>query len=249
MINVSVIFTVVIIIILIIIFIILLYCFFLQITRRRENRQHQLKIQHQKSILEQSIKTQESERKRIAALLHDDVGNKLNILSVWINNPDTWNNERSKQIITKLIPNIIETTRNISHSLYPFNLERLGLILTINELISNVESSLVIQFILIQKYKPAEFSIEVQLYRIIQEFLSNVLKHSGANKMQIHIRDSVKSLSILLSDNGKGFDIDSIKRGMGFNNIEFRLNSMNAAYKWKSEINKGCQLLLVIPRI
>jgi len=233
-------------IIIIIVFVIL---FFLQTIIREKNRQHQLEIQHQKNILEQSIKTQESERKHIATLLHDDIGNKLNILSVWMNNPDTWNNERSKEIIVKLIPDIIETTRNISHSLYPFNLERFGLILTINELISNVESSLAIQFILIQKYKPAEISIEVQLYRIIQEFLSNVLKHSGANKMQIHIRDSVKSLSILLSDNGKGFDIDSIKRGMGFRNIESRLNSMNAAYKWKSEINKGCQLLLVIPRI
>ncbi len=236
-------------IIIIIVFVILSYCFFLQTIIREKNRQHQLEIQHQKNILEQSIKTQESERKRIATLIHDDIGNKLNILSVWMNNPDTWNNERSKEIIVKLIPDIIETTRNISHSLYPFNLERFGLILTINELISNVESSLAIQFILIQKYKPAEISIEVQLYRIIQEFLSNVLKHSGANKMQIHIRDSVKSLSILLSDNGKGFDIDSIKRGMGFRNIESRLNSMNAAYKWKSEINKGCQLLLVIPRI
>lgn len=224
------------------------YRFFVNRIIKEKNRQHQLEIQHQKDILEQSIYIQENERRRIATLLHDDVGNKLNILSVWINNPDSWNSERSKEIISKQIPNIIETTRNISHSLYPVNLERLGLILTIDELISDVESSLKIHFIVIHAYKPGKFSVEVQLYRIIQEFLSNVLKHATASSMCIHIRDSVNSLCVLLSDNGKGFDVCSVKKGMGVSNIEFRLNALNAAFKWKSIINKGCHLIIIIPK-
>ncbi len=229
-------------------FAILAYRFFVNRIIKEKNRQHQLEIQHQKDILEQSIKIQESERKRIAVLLHDDVGNKLNILSVWLNNPDTWNSQRSKEIILKQIPDIIETTRNISHSLYPVNLERLGLILTIDELNANVESLLKIQFVVIQKYVPSKFSTEVQLYRIIQEFMSNVLKHAAASKMIIQIRDSMKSLCVLLSDNGKGFDIESVKKGMGVSNIEFRLNALNAAFKWKSAVNKGCRIIIVIPK-
>lgn len=215
---------------------------------KEKNLQHQLEIQHQKKILEQSIKIQESERERIAVKLHDDVGNKLNVLSVWLNNPNTWNSERSKVIVERQIPDLIETTRSISHSLYPVNLERLGLVLAVEELIANVESSLIIQFILIHKYTPGNISSEVQLYRIIQEFLSNVLKHSESDRMLIHIRDSTDSLNVVLSDNGKGFSFSSVKKGMGLRNIELRLSAMGAINKWKSTINKGCRLIIMIPK-
>lgn len=209
---------------------------------------HQLEIQHQQDILKQSIRIQEGERERIAVKLHDDIGNKLNILSVWINNPDSWNSERSKEIIVNQIPELIEATRDISQSLYPVNLERTGLISTIEELITNVESSLKIQLTLIHKFSPGNTTLELQLYRIIQEFLSNALKHSEADKMEIHIRDSVGSLGILLSDNGKGFTFNSIKKGMGLRNIELRLNAINAEYKWKSKTGQGSRLLIKIPK-
>lgn len=250
MIQIRVLFLVAIIIVLAIIisFILLAYKTFIQRIIREKNKQYQLEIMHQKKMLELSISIQESERKRIATLLHDDVGNKLNILSVWFNNPETWNSERSKEVISKQIPDLIETTRNISHTLYPANLERLGLILAIDELIANVNSSLSVRMILIHEYTPGELAIEVQLYRIIQEFLSNVLKHAKATEMLIHIRDSAHSLCVILSDNGKGFETSMIKRGMGLGNIEFRMNSLNAVYKWKSAINKGCKLIVSIPK-
>lgn len=232
----------------IITFILLAYQTFIHRIIREKNRQHQLEIQHQKNMLELSINIQENERKRIATMLHDDVGNKLNILSVWFNNPETWNSERSKEVISKQLPDIIETIRNISHTLYPANLERLGLIFAIDELIANVDSSLAIRLILIHEYIPGDISAEVQLYRIIQEFLSNVLKHAEATEMLVHIRDSAQSLCVMLSDNGKGFDVKQIKRGMGLGNIEFRINSLNASYKWKNRINKGCKLILSIPK-
>lgn len=250
MIQIRIIFIVAIIIVLAIIiaFILLAYKTFISRIIREKNRQHQLELQHQKSMLELSISVQESERKRIATLLHDDVGSKLNILSVWLNNPETWNSERSKEVISRQIPDIIETTRNISHTLYPANLERLGLIMAIDELIANVDTSLAVRLVLIHKYMPGNNATEVQLYRIIQEFLSNVLKHAGASEMIIHIRDSARSLCVILSDNGKGFDTRLIKRGMGLGNIEFRMNSLDAVYKWKSEINKGCTLIFSIPK-
>lgn len=176
-----------------------------------KNQQCQVEIQYQKNLLKQNVETQESERERIAILVHDDIGNKLNVLSVWLNNPDTWNSDRSKEIILKQVPDLIETTRSISHALYPVNLERFGLISAIDNLIANVENSLIIELILKHEYTDRQISFEVQLYRIIQEFISNVLKHSEANKMFIQIRDSDNSLCILLSDNGKGFDVKSKK--------------------------------------
>lgn len=222
--------------------------FVLRITREKHER-HILKVQYQNDILEQCIKVQEDERERIAVTLHDDVGSKLNILSVWISNPDNWNNNRFKEIIEKQIPRLIESTRGISHTLYPVNLDRFGLILTIEEMIANVEAFLEIKFVLLHQYTPRDVSLEVQLYRVVQEFLSNVLKHSGANKMLIYIRDSDKLLSIKLADNGKGFDIKGKNNGMGLRNIDLRLSSLGAAYKWKSKVNEGCCLTIVIPKL
>ena len=224
------------------------YQIFIKRILKEKKKQHEIEIQHQKNLLSQNIKIQESERERIAILLHDDVGNKLNVLSVWLNNPDTWNNERSKEIITRQIPDLIECTRNISHSLYPVNLERFGLVLSIEEMIANVESSLEMELYISDEYQPRNISIEVQLYRIIQEFLSNVIKHSQANQMTIQLRDSASGLSLILADNGKGFDLEELKKGMGLRNIELRIKSLDGIFKWKSKINFGCRLIILIQK-
>jgi signal transduction histidine kinase len=245
--NIEFIVVIILVTIIIVSFVFLLFRIFIRRIISEKNLQYQREIQHQADMLEQSVKVQESERERIAIMLHDDIGNKLNVLSVWLNNPDAWNSERSKEIIISQIPDLITTTRSISHSLYPVNLERFGLINTIEELINSVESSLKIELILNHKYTPRNISLEVQFYRIIQEFLSNVIKHAGASRMVIGVRDSEKSLCLVLSDNGKGFDVNALKKGMGLRNIELRLNSMGAAFKWKSVINNGSRLIITIP--
>ena len=225
------------------------YRAFIQKILRGKSRQHQIELEHQKEISTQYISVQESERKRIAEVLHDDVGNKLNILSLWINNEDTWNNARSKEIIAQQIPALIEATRTISHSLYPVNLEKFGLVLAIEALIANVNESLPIQLLLNYTYQKRPLYFEVQIYRIIQEFLSNVIKHAMATEMLIHIRDSDTSLAIILSDNGVGFDTDLLKKGMGLSNIDSRIQSITAISKWKSKKDKGTRLIITLPKL
>ncbi|ARV05819.1 histidine kinase [Polaribacter sp. SA4-10] len=222
------------------------YRAFVQKILREKSRQHQLELEHQKEISIQYTNVQENERKRIAEALHDDIGNKLNILSLWISNEETWNNKRSKEIIAQQIPVLIETTRTISHSLYPINLEKFGLILTIEALISNINQSLCVQLIFKHTYKKRSIAFEVQIYRIIQEFLSNVIKHAKATKMLIHIRDTDASLVIILSDNGIGFDNSRLQTGMGLKNINSRIQSLNAHSKWKSKKDKGSLLILKV---
>jgi signal transduction histidine kinase len=225
------------------------YRAFIQKILREKSRQHQLELDHQKEISLQYTSVQESERKHIAEALHDDIGNKLNILSLWINNDETWNSPRSKEIITQQIPKLIEATRTISHSLYPVNLEKFGLILTIEALIANVHESLAVQLIVNDTYQKRPLSFEVQVYRIIQEFLSNVIKHAKATKMGIQIRETDSLLAIILSDNGAGFNTDLLQKGMGLNNIDSRIQSINAHSKWKSKKDKGSRLILKIPKL
>ena len=231
----------------IILFAFIAYSAFVQKILREKSQQYQLELSHQKEVTLQYTSVQESERKRIAELLHDDIGNKLNILSLWINNEDSLNNKRSREVIKQQIPALIEATRTISHSLYPVNLEKFGLILTLEALISNVNESLPIQLIINDDYQKRPISFEVQIYRIIQEFLSNVIKHAKASNMLIHIRDTETSLTLILSDNGVGFDNSILKKGMGLKNIDSRINSINAFSKWKSKKGNGSRLIIILP--
>ncbi|MEZ7946617.1 MAG: histidine kinase [Flavobacteriaceae bacterium] len=231
----------------IILFAFIAYSAFVQKILREKSQQYQLELSHQKEVTLQYTSVQESERKRIAELLHDDIGNKLNILSLWINNEDSLNNKRSREVIKQQIPALIEATRTISHSLYPVNLEKFGLILTLEALISNVNESLPIQLIINHDYQKRPISFEVQIYRIIQEFLSNVIKHAKASNMLIHIRDTETSLTLILSDNGVGFDNSILKKGMGLKNIDSRINSINAFSKWKSKKGNGSRLIIILP--
>lgn len=231
----------------IILFAFIAYSAFIQKILKEKSQQYQLELAHQKEVTLQYTSVQESERKRIAELLHDDIGNKLNILSLWINNEDSLNNKRSREVIKQQIPALIEATRTISHSLYPVNLEKFGLILTLEALISNVNESLPIQLIVNHDYQKRPISFEVQIYRIIQEFLSNVIKHAKASNMLIHIRDTETSLAVILSDNGVGFDNSILKKGMGLKNIDSRIKSINAFSKWKSEKGNGSRLIIILP--
>jgi signal transduction histidine kinase len=231
----------------IILFAFIAYSAFIQKILKEKSQQYQLELAHQKEVTLQYTSVQESERKRIAELLHDDIGNKLNILSLWINNEDSLNNKRSREVIKQQIPALIEATRTISHSLYPVNLEKFGLILTLEALISNVNESLPIQLIVNHDYQKRPISFEVQIYRIIQEFLSNVIKHAKASNMLIHIRDTETSLAVILSDNGVGFDNSILKKGMGLKNIDSRIKSINAFSKWKSKKGNGSRLIIILP--
>ena len=231
----------------IILFAFIAYSAFIQKILREKSQQYQLELAHQKEVTLQYTSVQESERKRIAELLHDDIGNKLNILSLWINNEDSFNNKRSREVIKQQIPALIEATRTISHSLYPVNLEKFGLILALEALISNVNESLPIQLIINDDYQKRPISFEVQIYRIIQEFLSNVIKHAKASNMLIHIRDTETLLAVILSDNGVGFDNSILKKGMGLKNIDSRIKSINAFSKWKSEKGNGSRLIIILP--
>lgn len=214
---------------------------------KEKNAQHEAEVQHQKNLVLENIKAQEEERKRIAVMIHDDIGNRLNIISLWLNNLDTKGDELIKKNISGQMSALIDSARSISHSLYPVNLESVGLVLYIEELIANLSNRISISLTVNSKCPKKSIFVEVQLYRIIQEFTTNVLKHSEATKIWIYIRDFPDSMAVIISDNGQGFDYEKVKKGMGIKNIESRIKSMNASHKWKNVINNGSRLIIKIP--
>lgn len=238
----------IIVLIIIISFILLAYKTFIQRIVEEKDLQFQAEMEHQKELTLENIKGQEDERKRIAISVHDDIGNRLNILSLWLNNLEPENQETSKKVITSQITELIDSTRNISHSLYPVNLEKLGLVLYLQELVTNLSQNMNLTLNIDSNYEKKDTFTEVQIYRVIQEFTTNVIKHSNADEVTVYIRNYRKYLTMILSDNGESFDYSKASKGMGLKNIESRITSVKGLYKWKNTIGKGSRLIINIPK-
>ncbi|MGN7864867.1 sensor histidine kinase [Chryseobacterium sp. 22458] len=216
---------------------------------KEKNVQHEAEVLHQKKLVLENIKAQEEERKKIAVMIHDDIGNRLNILSLWLNNLDTQGDELIKNNIYNQMSSLIDAARSISHSLYPVNLESVGLVLYVEELITNLAHKINISLQVMPGYQKKDLFVEVQLYRIIQEFTTNVIRHSTATDLWIYLKDYPENLAVVISDNGQGFDYEQVKKGMGIKNIESRIKSMNATHKWKKTfLHTGSRLIIKIPK-
>lgn len=233
--------------IIIISFILIAYRTFIQRIIQEKDLQFQAEMDHQKELSIENIKGQEDERKKIAISVHDDIGNRLNILSLWLNNLEPENQEASKKVIKTQITELIDSTRNISHSLYPVNLEKLGLVLYLQELVTNLSQNIELILDIDPRYQKKDIFTEVQIYRVIQEFTTNVIKHSTANEVVVYIRNHQQYLTMIITDNGESFDYEKAKKGMGLKNIESRIVSMKGFYKWKNQIRKQSRLIINIP--
>ena len=233
------------ILLLVLIFILVKSNFVKIIKRKEEIFQH--KIKYEKEMQEAILTTQESERKMIAGELHDQISNKLNLIVLKINGINDDENCSILSPIKDDIKELIQKNRDISHYLFPVELENLGLVLALQNLVhKNSTKDLKIEFCCNDEIKFDNQMIENQIYRIIQESITNTIKHAEATKIQIKIKKFKNQITVLISDDGKGFDQNTIKKGIGLINIETRLKTINSTFKLKSSPNKGTRLIIVL---
>lgn len=217
-------------------------------------RQEQ-EIRHQERLLYSTIMVQEQERKRIAGDLHDDIGSKLNALSLYIKQLGEDNLK-----VTQLLPDMqtiikktAETTRRISHELSPPTLENFGLSEAIREVCKDYQKSgkVKVHFSVEEDQgRISDTTVELNLFRIVQELLSNSIRHGDADEMTIQLWLSQDQIQLHYRDNGKGFDATllSTKKGLGMKNIDSRLKMMDAEMEVESAIHEGAQFYIQLPR-
>lgn len=192
-----------------------------------------LQLDHQKKLVEDSIKVQESERERIAADLHDDLIGKLNAVLI-MNNLHKYNEA------SDLLKNTIQIARSISHDLHPPMVEESTLVELIDTSLLGFTSHISIEHVTITLDDTVlPFDIKLQTIRIIQEIINNTLKHAEATQITILLRTTPTYLGISIKDNGKGFDSGLSKKGLGLSNIEMRTQSLGGKYKLRSKKGKG----------
>ncbi|MEO6695901.1 MAG: two-component regulator propeller domain-containing protein [Ignavibacteria bacterium] len=204
------------------------------------------------------LKSQEHERKRIAAELHDSLAQHLLIIKskakIIFKKADDQKIKDQLNEISELSSVTLDEVRKISYNLRPYELDRLGLTKTLLSTIENVNSSTDIRFdIEVDDIdKMLEDEIEINIYRIVQEILNNIIKHSNATEVKGSITNTENDILIFISDNGKGFYankkfLESEEKGFGLKGIAERVKLFGGLFKIHSEEEKGTQIEICIP--
>lgn len=212
------------------------------LVRSRKFVKHKQRLQEQFS--QDLINEQERERTRLARELHDSVGQKLMLLSKQTKSSGDSNMEN-------LADTTLEEIRSISRGLHPSNLERLGLTESINALVYNINANTDLFFTdeidnidnILSK------DAELHIYRIIQETLNNIVKHSEAKAVKMNINKTVNAINIEVSDNGKGFDSETKYKtiSLGLKTLYERAKIIGAQIHLNSQVNSGTKITLNIP--
>lgn len=237
-------------------FIVGIFLFFFIVFQRRKNKlllkQAEQRIKFEKEISNSKIEIQEQTFKNIAWELHDNIGQLLSVTSIQLNMMLSTSPEEFKDqlIETKsVVQNTVQEVRNLSKTLnndvvykngllgsLKFELERFNRLEFLNaELKISGEQ---------QEIDPTK---EIVIFRILQEFSTNVLKHARATELFVHLNYTKTNLIIEASDNGVGFDTTQKKGNSGMETMKSRAQLLNADFSIESEPDKGTILRLNYP--
>ncbi len=198
------------------------------------------------------ITGQEQERKRIASDLHDGLAQNLVMLKLGVAKFKLTDQEQQYKLVdyANQIDGMINETRKIAHDMMPDVLMDLGLQKALKSLVSGVNSNhstLKTVVTVVEPFTKIESKIEIQLYRVVQELINNVIKHSEATLCEISLESTPSGLSLSFKDNGKGLVLDSKTNGIGLNNIHSRITSLNGTVQMNGQLNAGTQIEITIP--
>lgn len=185
----------------------------------------------------------ESERERMAKELHDDVCNSL--LAISMNIEEMVEGNQSKELHTQLLhlQNTRERLRIMSHELMPPAFQYATIDEMLRDYSLNIPESTHTQI----RYQSTERSdwnllpqdIVLEFYRIVQEAMSNALKYADASCINVNLEWNQSVLSVCVQDNGKGFDVSRLKKGIGLRTIHQRAEAIGALATCSSELGKG----------
>jgi signal transduction histidine kinase/ligand-binding sensor domain-containing protein len=209
------------------------------------------------------IDSQEQERRRIATELHDSIGQELLViknrtylaLQIKRLNPQT---QEQLDHITRIVTRSLQSVRQIARNLRPYHLDRVGLTEAIRSTLQDVAQSSTIKFDIRVDTIDAIFSatnkneMEVNVFRVVQESVNNILKHSQAKHASVAIGTSDHQLTIVIQDDGKGFDPAVInspqsKAGLGVSGISERVRILNGSYSLESSPGAGTTVRISVP--
>ena len=207
----------------------------------------------------QLIRAREDECARIARELHDDVNQRMALVSVTLEQlslspPNTTDQLRTQ--LNDVMSQVTETSREIhrmSYDLHPSKLRHLGLVAALEGLCQEYRRHHKLEIDFTRSEVPATLpkDISLCLFRVAQESLNNVIKHSGAQKARVELVGSGMEIKLLVSDSGIGFEINSpeLKKGLGLVGMRERLRLVGGNITIDSALSHGTQIEAIIPLV
>ena len=226
------------------------YLLFIQYSRKKIEHLKQMKnlqFEFEQTLLQSQLEIQEQTLKHISREIHDNIGQVLSLVSLNLNTLSLNDNDKLK-FTGDLVTKAIDDLRGLSKSLSPDRVQTVGLKESINMELKHLERTGRFQTTLQIKKELSEISPErtIILYRMIQEVLNNIIKHSQATEVITIISGNNYQDIISIIDNGRGFDINESSTGLGLQNLKQRAGMIHSDIDISSELNKGTIVSFII---
>jgi len=222
----------------------------LNTTMEEMNRQEIAALLKDKELelLKASVNGQEKERKRIAGELHDSIGGNLAAIKLQLSDQTGVN---SLQTLIRQVDDTYHQVRDLSHDLVPQKFSNTGFADLIKGYIRQFDvpgkATITFHAFPSEEIDRIGTSLKVEIYKIIQELITNAQKHSGASKVEIQLTRLDGVLKLIFEDDGKGFSLETVRYGIGFQNIRERLKLFNGVFSIDSFPSKGTVIDIEIP--
>jgi PAS domain S-box-containing protein len=230
-------------------------CSFSDITEQKKlSRQLiEAEIQKQKQLMQATIDGQEKERKEIGLELHDNISQHITTTRLYL---EVARDKATGEVLNMInqahkgLLNTVNEMRQLSQALVPPSLSDIGLTESIEDLCSPLKNTHA--FSISFHHHPFNEALlpenmKLMIFRIIQEQINNIIRHSGADTILISLQTLSDHVKLSVSDNGKGFDPATVKKGLGFDNISNRASLFGGKLQIDTAPGKGCSIHVTIP--
>jgi two-component system sensor histidine kinase UhpB len=204
-------------------------------------------VLHKDELAKSVLQAEEAARKKIGEELHDNINQLLGVVKLYIQHALVNKSMREELLIksSAYIEQTIEEIRDLSRTLLPPALNEQTLIESLQQLTNDIQEVKDIDIVI--QYGEFDESLlpdnkRLIVYRIVQEQLNNVLKHSKADRVVINLKQYTNHVHLTIRDNGCGFDTADQKPGMGLNNIRNRIEVFDGRMEIDTAPGKGCML-------
>lgn len=230
-------------------------CSFADITEQRRMSQQLIdqEIQKQKLITQATIDAQEKERQEIGKELHDNINQHLTTTRLYLEvaaEKSTGDVLDLLNMANKNLGNIVGEIRKLSQSLVPPTLGDIGLIESVQDLCDSLKRTHSFRVDFFHRHfseSGMPDNMKLMIFRIIQEQVSNIIRHARANSITIKLQSDAEFIVFSIEDNGQGFDPQHHKKGMGLKNIANRVALFDGRVDIESSPGKGCSVTVSIP--
>ena len=198
------------------------------------------------------IDSQEQERKRIARELHDDINQRLALLSVELETLQQSPSELQSRVpeLTQELRQISDDVQAISHDLHSSKLEFLGMVAGMKSWCKEVADRHQIEVVFKSNFSGnLPLNIGLPLFRVLQQAVNNSVKHSGEKRIEVQLREDSDEAHLIVRDSGKGFDVESALRGkgLGLTSMRERVRLLNGRIAIESRPMAGTNIHVRVP--